>query len=102
MVPSERAVEKLKEELVTRFSNQGIGFRVCQDLDSSGNSRLALKLDRKSPGDEAISVQGIQIILDPVNSKQLSDMELDFIDGPTGGFILKDLGNCEDEQWTGY
>jgi Fe-S cluster assembly iron-binding protein IscA len=90
MITSEKAVEKLKEEMVNRFSNFGFGFRVYQDLDGKGSSRLVLKLDKKSPHDETIESNGVCLFLDPTNSAQLKDLELDYIDGPTGGFVIKD------------
>jgi Fe-S cluster assembly iron-binding protein IscA len=91
MVSSERAIEKLKDELVNRFSNLGIGFRVCQDQDSTGNPRLSLKLDKVSPEDEITEHLGVQLILDPANARKLSDMQLDYIDGPGGGFVLTNI-----------
>ena len=90
MMTSEKAVEKLKEELVTRISNVGLGFRVYQESDGVGGSRLALKLDKKSPCDETIESHGVRLFLDPLKFAQLKELELDYIDGPTGGFVLKD------------
>jgi Fe-S cluster assembly iron-binding protein IscA len=92
MKPSEKAIEKLKEDLFNRFSNTGIGFRVLMDTKSTGVARLALKLDQKKPGDETMEYQGICLYLDPASSSHLKDLELDYIDGPTGGFVLK---KCE-------
>jgi Fe-S cluster assembly iron-binding protein IscA len=90
MKTTEKAVEKLKEELVTRISNVGLGFRIYQGTDGVNGSKLALKLDKKNPNDETIESHGVHLFLDPRYSAQLRDLELDYVDGPTGGFILID------------
>jgi Fe-S cluster assembly iron-binding protein IscA len=89
MITSEKAIEKLKDEMINRVSHVGLGFRVYKDSAGEGSSRLALKLDNKCPDDETIESHGIRLFIDPFNAAQLKDLELDFIDGPTGGFILK-------------
>jgi Fe-S cluster assembly iron-binding protein IscA len=89
MMTSEKAIEKLKDELINRVSHIGLGFRVYKELSGAGSSRLALKLDNRSPDDETIELHGIRLFIDPHNAAQLKDLELDYIDGPTGGFILK-------------
>jgi Fe-S cluster assembly iron-binding protein IscA len=89
MITSEKAIEKLKDELINRVSHVGLGFRVYKDSAGPGSSRLALKLDNKCPDDETIESHGIRLFIDPFNAAQLKNQELDFIDGPTGGFILK-------------
>jgi Fe-S cluster assembly iron-binding protein IscA len=91
MIVSVKADEKLKEELITRFFNLGIGFRVFQVKDGQGNIRLALKLDKKSSDDETVESHGIYLLLDPVSGSQLKNLELDYLDGPSGGFILKEV-----------
>jgi len=90
MKTSEKAVEKLKDELVNRLAGVGLGYRVYQDLDGSGRFKLALKLDRKRPDDETIESHGVCIFLDPLSSIKLKDLELDYTEGPNGCFILKD------------
>ena len=91
MLTSEKAGEKLKEELVNRVSHVGLGFRIYKDTGSLNGFNLALKLDKKNPDDETIESQGVSLFLDPDYSSQLKDLELDYVDGPTGGFVLKDL-----------
>jgi Fe-S cluster assembly iron-binding protein IscA len=90
MITSEKAGEKLKEELVTRISNIGLGFRIYQDKDNGNSFNLALKLDKKNPDDEIIEFHGIHLFLDRNYSAQLKDLELDYMDRPIGGFVLKD------------
>lgn len=90
MIASEKASEKLKEELLNRFASTGLGFRVYQDSNGSGSSGLVLKLDKKGPDDETVESHGIRLFLSPDYSAQLKNLELDYVDGPTGGFILKD------------
>jgi Fe-S cluster assembly iron-binding protein IscA len=91
MKPSDKAIEKLREEMLNRISNIGLGFRIYQDQDSSGSTKMALKLDKKSPDDETIESNGVYLYLDPEYSSQLKDLELDYDESPTGGFILKQL-----------
>jgi Fe-S cluster assembly iron-binding protein IscA len=90
MITSEKAIEKLKDELINRVSHVGLGFRVYTDSAGEGSSRLALKLDNQCPDDETIESHGIRLFIDPLNASHLKDLELDYSDGPTGGFILKD------------
>jgi Fe-S cluster assembly iron-binding protein IscA len=93
MITSDKAIEKLKEELINRVSHIGLGFRVYKDLTGEGSCRLALKIDTKGPDDETIESHGIRLFIDPYNAARLKDLELDYFDGPTGGFILKDNKN---------
>ena len=90
MRTSKKAIEKLKEELVNRFTSNGLGFRVCQDLHEPSNPKLALKLDTENPNDETIKSNGVKLFLDQTSSSNLRDFELDYIDGPAGGFVLRD------------
>jgi len=91
MLTSEKAGEKLEEELVKRISNVDLGFRIYPDKEGITDSNLILKLDTKKPNDQTIKSYGVNIFLDLKYSSQLKHMELDYIEGPTGGFILKNL-----------
>ncbi len=90
MITSEKAGEKLKDELITRISRAGLGFRVYQDSQGNDGSRLALKLDKRNSDDETIESHGVSLFLSPNYSSRLKDLELDYVDGPSGGFVLKD------------
>jgi Fe-S cluster assembly iron-binding protein IscA len=89
MIPTNKAIDKLREEMINRLANAGLGFRVYQASNHTGDSRLALKIDKKGPEDETIEARGVQLFLDPVHSSMLKDVELDFDASPSGGFILK-------------
>jgi Fe-S cluster assembly iron-binding protein IscA len=93
MITSEKATEKLKEEMLNRFKKLGLGFRVYQDKEGENDSRLALKLDKINSDDEILDLQGVRLYLDPVIALKFKDLELDYIDGPSGGFIIKDHWN---------
>jgi Fe-S cluster assembly iron-binding protein IscA len=90
MITSEKAVEKLKEEMIRRLGNVGLGFRICQDSDEAGICRLILKLDTKKQNDETVDVQGIRLFLDPCNSAQLKNLVLDYNEDISGCFILRE------------
>jgi Fe-S cluster assembly iron-binding protein IscA len=90
MITSEKAGEKLKNELIARISRAGLGFRVYQEPDGDDRARLALKLDKKNSDDETIESNGVSLFLSPGYSSRLKDLELDYVDGPSGGFVLKD------------
>lgn len=89
MIPSAKAAEKLKEELLSRVSHAGLGFRVYNYPDDTGAPRLALKLDVKKPQDEIIDCHGVYLYLDQSQFSQLKTLELDYEESPTGGFVLK-------------
>jgi len=93
MKTSEKAIEKLKDEMVNRVSHIGLGFRVCKNTTEEGNSGLALKLDNRGPDDETIESHGIYLFIDSHSAAMLKDLELDYVDGPAGGFILKERKN---------
>jgi Fe-S cluster assembly iron-binding protein IscA len=97
MITSMKAIEKLKEEMMSRFAKAGLGFRVYRDPNVEGEARLALKLDTKGPGDETIETQGMRLFVEPGYSLKLKNLELDYVDGPEGGFVLKD---CRGEYCT--
>ncbi len=89
MVASDKAAEKLKDELIQKFLNAALGYRVACSTSESNNATFSIKLDKERPGDEVVVSHGIRILLDPVSVALLRDYELDYLDGPTGGFYLK-------------
>jgi Fe-S cluster assembly iron-binding protein IscA len=86
---SKRAAKKLKDEMVQKCLNVGLGYRIIGKIPESGRVMLYMELDKEHSGDEVIVSHGIRIFLDPTNAELLKDCELDFIDGPTGGFWLR-------------
>jgi Fe-S cluster assembly iron-binding protein IscA len=85
---SERAVEKLREQLINKCLEAGIGFRMDVNTDESGETTFSIRIDRQHQGDEVIEVDGIKIILDPASACQISDYQLDYQDDPDSGFFL--------------
>jgi Fe-S cluster assembly iron-binding protein IscA len=82
------AAEKLKEQLVSKLREVGIGFRVNINADESGKLIFSIKLDRQRKGDKVIESDGIKIFLDPTSAPQVEGYKLDYQDEPRGGFFL--------------
>lgn len=89
LIASDKAAEKLKEDLVKRCLNIGLGYRVINNTAESGNATFSMELDKEHPGDEVVVLNGIRIFLDPANAALLKDYELDYLDEPSGGFRLE-------------
>jgi hypothetical protein len=70
-------------------SNVSLGFRIYPDKEGMTDGKLILKPDTKKPYDQTIESHGVNIFLAPKYSGQLKYMELDYVEGPTGGFVLK-------------
>jgi Fe-S cluster assembly iron-binding protein IscA len=93
---SEKAAEKLKEALLKKFFDIGLGYRIVENITNYASSDiLTMELDKENPGDEVIDLKGIRILIDPRHAVQLADYELDYIDGPEGGFFLRQNANNE-------
>lgn len=86
---SDKAAEKLDEELIQRCLDAGLGFRVVNDNHEPGHTVFSIKLDKECPGDEVVTSHGIRIFLGPADAALLENCELDYLDEPTGGFCLK-------------
>lgn len=91
MTTSDKAAEKLKEELLEKFVKNGLGYRVIYDTSALSQVTLSIKLDKESTGDTVMMSHGVKIILDQASADLLRDYELDYQDGPTGGFCLKTI-----------
>ncbi len=89
MTTSERAAQKLRDNLIQWCLDAGLGFRVVNDDREPAHAVFNIKLDKECPCDEVIVSHGIRIFLDPVNTTVLKDHELDYLDEPTCGFCLK-------------
>ncbi len=86
---SKKAAQKLKDELIQKCLNVGLGYRIIGNIPESGRASLYMELDKEHSGDEVIITHGIRFFLDPANATLLKDCKLDYIDGPTGGFWLR-------------
>jgi Fe-S cluster assembly iron-binding protein IscA len=87
---SDKAAEKLKEALLKKFFDIGLGYRIVDNIaDSNSSNILTMALDKESPGDDVTVLKGIRILIDHRSANQLADYELDYVDGPDGGFFLR-------------
>jgi len=89
MTASDRAVEKLKDELIKKFLDVGLGYRITGKTCEPGCITLTMELDKEQPSDEVVVSHGIKILIDHQDAALLIDYELDYIDGPNGSFCLK-------------
>lgn len=89
IIASDEAVKKLKEGLIQRCYDVGLGYRVVKNSDEAGHAVFGIKLDMERPDDEVVTSRGIRIFLGPADAALLKDYELDYLDEPTGGFCLR-------------
>jgi Fe-S cluster assembly iron-binding protein IscA len=85
---STRATEKLKEELVQKCLDAGIGFRIMVNADEAGKVNSSMKFDRQRQDDMVIDLGGVKIFSDPTSVARILDYHLDYLDNPEGGFFL--------------
>jgi len=86
---SSKAAVKLREQLIHKCFQAGIGFRVLVSTDKSGKATLSIRLDRQHQRDKVIDSGGLKVLLDPSSATQISDYQLDYRDKPEGGFFFK-------------
>ena len=86
---SNKAVETLREQLVQKCFEAGIGFRICVSAEDSGEGSFSIKLDRQHEGDKIMDSGGIKVFWDPASAARISGYQLDFQDESAGGFFLK-------------
>ncbi len=86
---SSKAAKRLREQLINKCFEAGVGFRMLVNTGGSGEATFSIKLDRQQRGDEVIESNGIKLFLDPASAARISDYQLDYQDAPDGGFILK-------------
>ena len=86
---SNKAAKQLREQLINKCFEAGIGFRMLVDAAKFGEATFSIKLDRQRRGDEVIESNGVKVFLDPASAARISDYQLDYQDEPDGGFILK-------------
>jgi|GEM_PF-1751354 len=94
---SDKALNKLHEWLTQKYFETGIGFRILANSNESGKPTYSIKLDRQRQGDEVAEVNGIKFLLDPASAGEFTNCELDYVDEPNGGFVLRKCGG-NDEQ----
>jgi Fe-S cluster assembly iron-binding protein IscA len=88
---SKIAAIKLEEHLVHQCTEVGIGFRVIVNTDEDGQATVGIKLDRRRQEDEVFELGNVMAFLDSNTAIQIGEHQIDYLDEPDGGFILKDL-----------
>jgi len=85
---SSEAAERLKEQLVHRCFETGIGFRMLVNAGESGEATFSIQLDRQHDGDKVIESGGVRLFLDAPSAARIRKCQLDYTDKPEGGFYL--------------
>jgi len=88
---SSKAAKRLREQLIHKCFEAGIGFRVLVNTAESGKATFSIKLDRQHRGDEVVESNGVKVFSDPASAAEISDYQLDCRDEPDGGFFLKPM-----------
>lgn len=88
---SDRAAVRLREELINKCFELGIGFRMLVNVDEHGRRTLSIKLARQQKRDEVIEASGVRIFLDPASMARISKHQLDYQDEPNSGFFLRTM-----------
>ena len=91
LTTSGMAAKKLKEQLIYKLRDVGIGFRVNINTDESGKLVFSIKLDMQRKGDKVIESDGINIFLDRTSALKVEGYKLDYQDEPGGGFFLSTM-----------
>lgn len=100
---SDKAADKLREQLLDKCFEMGVGFRFQVTTDESGKSAFSIKLDKQHQEDESAQLNGVKVFMDPASASQIKDCQLDYLDEPDGGFILKIKREAEaEEDKSGY
>lgn len=94
---SNKALATLREQLINKSFEVGIGFRMLVNAGESGKTTFSIKLDRQHRGDEVIESNGVRVFLDPVSAARISDYQLDYQDDPDSGFFLKTAKEAKGE-----
>ncbi len=84
-----KAVEKLKDILLERCVNNGLGFRLQSLSPDAETNGFVIRLDRMGPGDEVVVNQGIIIFVANNGLRSLEGGELDYCEEPGLGFWVR-------------
>jgi Fe-S cluster assembly iron-binding protein IscA len=85
---SMRAADKLKEELVKKCLDAGIGFRIMINLNNEGKVSPVMKFDRQHQGDTVLDLGGVKLFSNPEEVAQVKGYHLDYLENPDMGFYL--------------
>jgi len=85
---STRAGDKLREELIQKCLDAGIGFRITVNTEETGKITSSMRFDRQHQDDEVIDLGGVKLFIDPSCIAHVKDYNLDYLENPEGGFFL--------------
>ena len=86
---SNKAAQKLREQLLHKCLETGIGFRMLINAGEPGEATFSIQLDRQDQRDKGIDLGGVRVFFDPSITGQISKYQLDYQDEPDSGFFLK-------------
>jgi len=86
---SNKAAQRLREQLIHKCFETGIGFRLLATTDKSARVAFSMKVDRQDEVDKVIDLGGVKVFFDPSITGQISKYQLDYQDEPDSGFFLK-------------
>lgn len=94
---SSRAIEKLREHLLCKLIDGGIGLRILVNIDKSGNATFSIKVDKRQRGDNVIDSGNMLLFVDPLSAARIHGHQLDYQDGTDKGFFLRVLQESKNE-----
>lgn len=89
IIASDRAIEKLREQLIERCFKTGIGFRILVTTHERGEPTFTIRVDTQHREDKVMVLGNIKAFLDSTIVTRIGDYQLDYLDEPDGGFIMR-------------
>lgn len=80
---------RLKEKLLERCFEAGIGFRMLVVGGECGETAFSMQVDKACEGDLVLETDGIKVFVDRVSAARADDHQLDYVDEAWGSFILR-------------
>jgi iron-sulfur cluster assembly protein len=94
---SPRAIEELREQLLHKLIEGGIGLRILVNIEESGSATFSIKVDKHQRGDEVIDSGNMLLFVDPLSAARIQGCQLDYQDGTNEGFLLRVFRGSKDE-----
>ena len=95
---SSRAIEELREQLLYKLIEEGIGLRILVNIEKSGSDTFSIKVDKHQRGDKIIDSGNMLLFVDPLSAARIQGCQLDYQDGTDNGFFLRVLQEGKDER----
>jgi len=83
------SIAVMKETLLQKCSQAGMGFRMRVDSSETGELVFRLNLDRTRQGDHVLEIEGLTLLLDPGTAARVSELEVGLIDVTADGLVLR-------------